>query len=90
MRRMHVHGICSMHVPMRTSLGWPRHPVERPAPVATAAAARPATRAVEALPLAVVAARMGSPVRVGVGGEDASSCLHKRAVVPLPQPIRLW
>ena len=63
-----MHGICSMRMLMRTSLGRTQQQMARPAPVVTAAAAYPGKRAVKPLPLAAGGARMGSPARVGVGG----------------------
>ena len=65
---MHVHGIHGMRMLERTSLGRPQWAVERLATAAAGAAVRPSSPDVEPLRLTLMAASVGPPARVGVGG----------------------
>ena len=67
-RCMHVHRMCGMCIPKRTSLGPPPRAMERPAKAAAATPARPLTPDAEPWTLAATAASEWPPVRVGVGG----------------------
>ena len=65
---MHVHGIRGTRMLKRTSPGRPQWAVERLATVAAGAAVRPSSPDVEPLRLMLMAASVGPPARVGVGG----------------------
>lgn len=76
---MHMRGIgflCTTRAKMRASLGRPQRAWERLATGSAGAAARPASPAVEALPLAAAVASLGSPV--GVRGEGLCGCWLRR------------
>ena len=71
--------LCTTRAKMRTSLGRPQRAWERLGTGSAGAAARPASPAVEALPLAAAVASLGSPVGVGVSGEGTRNCWLQRS-----------
>lgn len=74
---MHMHGICSLRTPKRTSLGPPPRAMEMLAMAAAAAQARAAKSYVEPWPLAATAASAWPPVRAGVGGLRARTATYR-------------
>ena len=66
---MHMHDKRDMRMLERTSLGRPQWAVERLATAAAGAAVRPSSPDVEPLRLMLMAASVGPPARVGVGGK---------------------
>ena len=65
---MHVHCIRGMRMLKRTSLGRPQWAVERLATAAAGAVVRLSSPDVKPLRLTLMAASVGPPARVGVGG----------------------
>ena len=65
---MHVHGLCGMRAPERTSLGQPQQMVERLATAVAVAGGRPSSLAIEPLRLAATAASVGPPDEGKSGG----------------------
>ena len=73
-RIMHMHGMNSICMLVRTSIGPPQRAAERMETVAASAAAASRTAAVEPLRLTAVAAHIETPARVGVGSEGVHGC----------------
>ena len=71
---MHMHGMNSICMLVRTSIGPPQRAAERMETVAASAAAASRTTAVEPLRLTAVAAHIEPPARVGVGSEGVHGC----------------
>ena len=71
---MHMHGMNSICILVRTSIGPPQRAAERMETVAASAAAASCTTAVEPLRLTAVAAHIEPPARAGVGSEGVHGC----------------
>ena len=71
---MHMHGMNSICMLVRTSIGPPQRAAEKMETVAASAAAGTHTTAVEPLRLTAVAAHIEPPARVGVGSEGVHGC----------------
>ena len=86
---MHMHGVNSICMLVRTSIGPPQRAAERMETVAASAAAASRMTAVEPLRLTAVAAHIEPPARVGVGSEGVHGCLVVAVSHLRQQPVRL-